>query len=292
MNSSFEGTGVALVTPFNDDLTVDYDGLKKLLKHVSPFVDYLVVHGTTGESPTTTTEEKKQILDFVIKENVGKLPVVLGVGSNNTIDLVKKIKGMDFKGVDGILSVVPYYNKPSQEGLYLHYKAIAEASPVPVLLYNIPGRTGINMTVSTTTRLAAIKNIVGIKEANADLNQTIDLVKNNSKDFLVISGDDMLTVPFYSVGGKGVISVLANAYPQLFSSMVNSCKAGDYKKAGDLLGQFSSINPKLYEEGNPVGIKQVLELMGICKANVRLPLAKASANLKAKLSEEFSKIKN
>jgi 4-hydroxy-tetrahydrodipicolinate synthase len=291
MKSSFTGTGVALVTPFKDDLSVDFSALKKLIEHVSTGVDYLVVNGTTAESATTTEKEKEEILSFILKENSGKLPIVAGFGGNNTAEVVSRIKSTDFKGISGILSVCPYYNKPSQEGIYQHYKTIAEVSPVPVLLYNVPGRTGINMKVRTVERLAAIENIAGIKEASGDILQALEISKIKRDDFKLISGDDLLTVPMISFGAVGVISVIANAYPVSFSEMVRLSLKNEFRKSSEILRSFTEINPMLYEEGNPVGIKEVLSSLNICKPNVRLPLYKASEDLKKRLNEAIRKLK-
>jgi 4-hydroxy-tetrahydrodipicolinate synthase len=246
--------------------------------------------GTTGESPTVSAEEKKVILDFVKKNNPKGLPIVYGIGGNNTASIIQEIKDTDLNGVAALLSVSPYYSKPSQEGIYLHFKAIAKASKVPVMLYNIPGRTSSNISVETTLRLAAIRNIIGVKEASGYIEQCMKIVKYAPEDFFVASGDDMLTVPLYSVGSKGVISVLANAYPTLFKKMKEYAFAGKYNKAQEEQFKIIDINGAMYEEGNPVGIKQVLANMGICQPYVRLPLAPASDNLKKKISSLQQKI--
>ncbi len=292
MQSKFVGTGVALVTPFKDDGTIDYDAFKKLIHHaIEGGVDYLLVNGTTGESATTSASEKAEMLAFAKKENSGRVGLVYGIGGNNTAGIVETIKNTDFNGVDGILSVSPYYNKPSQEGIYLHYKAIADASPVPVILYNVPGRTSSNIAAKTTIRLSEHRNIVAIKEASGNLEQAIEIAKYASKDFILISGDDLVTVPMISIGAKGVMSVVANAYPAQFSKMLKRALENDFKGATEILKMFIDINPCLYEEGNPVGIKQALELLGICKSNVRLPLAKASLELKEKIKITMKEIK-
>jgi 4-hydroxy-tetrahydrodipicolinate synthase len=285
------GTGVALVTPFTEDLEVDFKGLKKLLSHTARGADYYVVMGTTGESPTVDSDEKKAILDFVKKYNPKGLPIVYGIGGNSTQGVIEEIKDTNLNGVAALLSVSPYYNKPSQEGIYQHFKAIAKASPVPVMLYNIPGRTSSNMTAETTLRLAEIKNIVGIKEASGLLEQCMKIAKYAPQHFFVTSGDDMLTVPLYSVGAKGVISVLANAYPQIFRKIKEHVSAGNYNRAKDEQFKLLDINASMYEEGNPVGIKQVLANMGICGPYVRLPHAPASEGLKKKISALQKKIK-
>jgi 4-hydroxy-tetrahydrodipicolinate synthase len=277
------GTGVALVTPFTENLEVDYKALKKLLNHTAKGVDYFVVMGTTGESPTVSNEEKKRILQFVKDNNTKGLPVVFGIGGNNTHEILTALEETDLRGVDAILSVSPYYSKPSQEGIYRHFKAIADASPVPVILYNIPGRTGSNMTADTTVRLAAHANIIGTKEASGNIEQCMNIVKKAPKDFMLISGDDMVTVPFYAIGGKGVISVLANAYPLIFRKMKDYAAAGNFTKASQEQFRLLDINGTMYEEGNPVGLKSLLAEIGICGKAVRLPLASASKALENKV---------
>jgi 4-hydroxy-tetrahydrodipicolinate synthase len=279
-----KGTGVALVTPFTKDLAVDYNGLKKLLDFVlDGGVDYLVINGTTAESVTTSAEEKKQILQ-TIKEHVnGRVPLVYGLGGNNTQELLNSFATTDLNGVDAILSVSPYYNKPSQQGIYQHYVAIADASPVPVILYNVPGRTGSNVTSETTLKLAAHPNIVAIKEASGNLEQCMAIAKHKPADFLLISGDDVLTLPMISIGAVGVISVLANAFPEKFSTMIRHGLNYDFAKASELLYDFVDINPLMYEEGNPVGVKALLERFGVCEPAVRMPLVEASAGLRDRL---------
>ncbi|HVD99130.1 MAG TPA: 4-hydroxy-tetrahydrodipicolinate synthase [Cytophagaceae bacterium] len=292
MQSKFIGTGVALVTPFHEDGMIDYDAYKKLINHaIDGGVDYLLVNGTTGESATTSEMEKADMLAFVKKENNGRVGIVYGIGGNNTAEIVRTIQNADFKGVDAILSVSPYYNKPTQEGIFLHYTAIADASPVPVILYNVPGRTMSNISAKTTIRLSHHKNIAGIKEASGNLEQAMEIAKYASKDFILISGDDLVTVPMISIGAKGVMSVLANAYPAQFSKMLKLALHNDFAGATEILKMFIDINPSLYEEGNPVGIKLTLELLGICRSNVRLPLAKASQELKEKMKKAMAEIK-
>ncbi|HTJ50816.1 MAG TPA: 4-hydroxy-tetrahydrodipicolinate synthase [Cyclobacteriaceae bacterium] len=284
------GTGVALITPFTSTLDVDYAALKKLIKHSGKGVDYYVVMGTTGESPTVSGEEKKKILEFVKKNNSRNLPIVYGIGGNNTQHVIDEIKSTDLSGVDALLSVSPYYSKPSQEGIYQHFKAVAKASPIPVMLYNIPGRTGSNISAETTLRLAAIKNIIGTKEASGNLEQCMKIAKDMPEDFILTSGDDMLALAIYSIGGKGVISVLANAYPQVFKKMKDYAFAGNYAKAK--LEQFKllDINGLMYEEGNPIGIKQVLSYMNICGPHVRLPHISASEGLQKKIKALYQKV--
>jgi len=287
----FYGTGVALVTPFTGSFEVDYKALKKLMNHTAKGVDYYVVMGTTGESPTVTPDEKKAVLEFVKNNNAKKLPIVYGIGGNSTHYTLAEIKSTNFNGVDALLSVSPYYNKPSQEGIYQHFKAVANASPVPVILYNIPGRTGSNMTAETTLRLAEHPNIIGIKEASGNLEQCMTIAKNAPKDFLLISGDDMFTIALYALGAKGVISVLANPFPVIFRKMKEFSFAGNFKKAQQEQFKFLEINPAMYEEGNPVGVKYVLSKMGICLPLVRLPLVPASDALQKKIDTGLSEMK-
>lgn len=278
------GTGVALVTPFTPNGEVDYKGLKKLLSHTAKGVDYYVVMGTTGESATVSDAEKGSILKFVKENNTAKLPLVYGIGGNHTLHVLDTIRNTDLSGVDALLSVSPYYNKPSQEGIFQHFKVIADTSPVPVVLYNVPGRTSSNLSVETTLRLAAHNNIIGIKEASGNLEQCMRIARDKPKDFMLISGDDLMTVALYALGAKGVISVLANAYPAVFRKMKEFSFAGDFHKASQEAFKLLDIHPLMYEESNPVGLKAILEEMGICSGHVRLPLVRASEALRNKLS--------
>jgi 4-hydroxy-tetrahydrodipicolinate synthase len=278
------GTGVALITPFTDTLEVDYKALKKLLQHTAKGVDYYVVMGTTGEAATCSEEEKKKVLEFVKNNNLHNLPIVFGIGGNHTQHVIDSIKSTDFDGVTALLSVSPYYSKPPQEGIIQHFKVIADQSPVPVLLYNVPGRTSSNLTAETTLRLAEHENIIGTKEASGNLEQCMKISKYMPKDFLLLSGDDMQTVAMYSIGAKGVISVLANAYPQIFKKMKEYAFAAEFGKASQQIFKLLEINGPMYEEGNPVGVKILLESMGICSANVRLPLVRASKSLETKIT--------
>lgn len=286
-----QGTGVALVTPFNAKNQIDFKGLKKLLRHTAKGVDYYVVMGTTGESVTITSEEKKAVLEFVKENNATKLPIVFGIGGNNTEEVISAIAKSDLSGVSAILSVSPYYNKPSQEGIYQHFKAVADASPVPVILYNVPGRTSSNLTAETTLRLAKHPNTIGIKEASGNLEQCMKIARDMPKDFLLISGDDMLTVPLYSIGAKGVISVLANTFPVIFKKMKEFAFSGNYSKAQQELFKLIEINGPMYEEGNPVGVKQLLQEMNVCENHVRLPLVPASAALQKKIKSAYEAMK-
>lgn len=281
------GTGVALVTPFDENGDIDFASLKRLLVHTAKGVDYFVVQGTTGESATLTKEEKRKVLSFVIQNNPKKLPIVYGIGGNNTAAVLEEIQDTDFRHISALLSVSPYYNKPSQEGIVHHFHFVADASPVPVILYNVPGRTASNLTAATTLRLARHKNIIGVKEASGNLEQCMKIAKDKPADFMLISGDDLLTVPLYAVGAVGVISVLANAFPAVFRKVKSSAFAGDYGKAQKELFKLVDINGPMYEEGNPVGVKQLLHEMGICGPNVRLPLVQASDGLVRKIRTLF-----
>ena len=284
--AKFHGVAPALVTPMNEDRSINWDGLTKLIQHVSNGgVDYLVVQGTTGESTTTTADEKKQIVATIQKANAKNLPIVYGLGGNNTDSVVNQIKQTSFEGIDAILSVCPYYNKPSARGVIAHYEAIADACPVPVIMYNIPGRTGINMSAETVLKLAEHKNIIGIKEASCIIEQCMEIAYHKPSDFLLISGDDVQAIPIISIGGVGVMSVIANAFPQQFTAMIHQALEGDFKAASKVLGKFLTIDPFLYEEGNPVGVKKLLENQGLFGAQVRMPLASASAELGTKLAQ-------
>jgi 4-hydroxy-tetrahydrodipicolinate synthase len=286
MLPKFHGVAPALVTPMLANGAVDFDGLKKLLHHVSDGgVDYLVVNGTTAESATTTIDEQNSILAFIKENNYKKLPIVYGVGGNNTTALVQRMKEIDFNGIDAILSVCPYYNKPSARGVIAHYSAQADASPVPVILYNIPGRTGINMSSATTLTLAQHPNIIGIKEASCIIEQIMEIVRDMPEDFLLISGDDVQAVPIIANGGVGVMSVIANAIPSKFTTMIHAALEGNYKEANMHLKSFLAIDPLLYEEGNPVGVKQILEYVGVCGNQVRMPHLSASTDLARRIKE-------
>ncbi|MDX2191479.1 MAG: 4-hydroxy-tetrahydrodipicolinate synthase [Bacteroidota bacterium] len=292
--NTFYGTGIALVTPFNRETYVDFEGLNSVITHVSNGgADYLVLLGTTAETATLNGIEKRQIISFVKHHNPKKLPLMLGIGGNDTNEILEKMNETDFKGIDGLLSVCPYYNKPSQEGIINHFKKIADYCPVPVYLYNIPGRTGVNMTAATTVALAKHPNIKGIKEASGDIVQAIEIMKNKPKDdFLLISGDDIYTLPFMSFGGVGVISAVANALPSIFKKMTDAGLKGDFKTATEATFAFSSYNRLMFEEGNPVGVKALLSEMGICEDIVRLPLMRASDGLKGKIKEVYQRDKN
>lgn len=279
------GTGVALVTPFTENLEVDYDALMRILVHTAKGVDFYVVMGTTGESVTCTKEEKAEILDFVKTHNPNQLPIVYGVGGNHTQAVMNEVYRTNLKGITALLSVSPYYNKPSQDGIVQHFTAIADISPVPVILYNVPGRTASNLSGETTIRLSGHLNIAGIKEASGNLEQCMQIKRSVRKDFVLLSGDDMLTLPLYAIGAKGVISVLANAYPQNFRKMKNYFEEGQLGKVAAEQFSLLDVNPLMYEEGNPVGIKYLMSLMGLCTPHVRLPMSPASDRLRKKIDE-------
>jgi len=282
----FHGTGVALITPFHDDLTIDFGGLKRVIDHViEGGIDYLVVQGTTGESATLTKGEKKQVLKACLEYNSGRVPIVYGLGGNSTQGILDEIKNTDFSGIDAILSVSPYYNKPTQAGIIAHYRAIADASPVPVILYNVPGRTMSNVTYQTTLELAKHSNIIGMKEASSDMSQCMRIAAKMPKDFLLISGDDILTPSMRVLGGQGVISVLANAYPEIFKVICH----GDLEASKNAAFKLLDINPMMYEESNPVGLKFLMSELGICGDAVRLPLVKATESLKERIRKNMVK---
>ena len=266
--------GVALITPFKEDESVDYEALGRLVDyHVQNGTDYLVVLGTTAETPTLTEEEKRNIIDLVVNHVRGRIPIVLGVGGNCTRNVVEQLKQGDFKGIDAILSVVPYYNKPSQEGIYQHYKAIASATKLPIILYNVPGRTGVNMTAETTLRIAReFENVVAVKEASGNITQMDDIIKNKPARFNVISGDDGITFPLVTLGAIGVISVIGNAFPREFSRMVRLALAGDYDSARTIHHSFTELFSLLFVDGNPAGAKSMLSMMGFIENKLRLPL--------------------
>lgn len=277
MQNIFKGLGVALVTPFKADGSVDFDALRRLLDYqLSNGVDFLCVLGTTAETPCLSAEEKVKVKNIVVEKVQGRVPILLGCGGNNTAAVVESLKNDDFTGVDGILSVCPYYNKPSQEGLYQHFKAIANATDLPVVLYNVPGRVGVNMTAETTLRLANdCPNIVAIKEASGNFAQIDDIIKNKPSHFDVISGDDGITFPLITLGAVGVISVIGNALPKEFSRMVRLALNGDYKNALEIHHKFTELFGLLFVDGNPAGVKAMLNIMGLIENQLRLPLVPA-----------------
>lgn len=274
IQTKLRGMGVALITPFQEDETIDFPALARMVDFIlQNNADFLCVLGTTAETPTLTDEEKLQVKKFVIERANGKVPILLGVGGNNTRAAVDSLKNDDYKGVDAILSVVPYYNKPSQEGIYQHYKAIAEATDLPIVLYNVPGRTGVNMTAETTLRIARdFKNVIAIKEASGDITQMDDIIKNKPDNFDVISGDDGITFPLITLGAVGVISVIGNAFPREFSRMTRLSLKGDYEHALVIHHKFTELFKLLFVDGNPAGVKSILSVMGMIKNKLRLPL--------------------
>ena len=291
---SLIGTGVALVTPFKKDFSVDTEALTRIVNYViDGGVEYLVVLGTTAESATLNQEEKELVIQTIVAANNGRLPLVLGVGGNNTMKVVEELKTRDFSAFQAILSVSPYYNKPTQEGIYQHFKAVAEASPVPVLLYNVPGRTASNVLPATVIRLANdFKNIVGIKEAAGDIVQAMKLIQQKPKDFLVISGDDMVTLPMVLAGGSGVISVIGEGFPKEFSEMVRLGLERKVDEAYKLHYLLADSIDMIFEQGNPAGIKAVFKSLGISEDTVRLPLVNVNEDLAKRIDDFVKKIVN
>ena len=289
---NLKGMGVALITPFQEDESIDFDALSKLIEfQIQNGTDYLVVLGTTAETPTLTETEKKRIVRFVTERVKGRIPIVLGVGGNNTRAIVEKLKTDDFTGIDAILSVVPYYNKPSQEGIYQHYRAIVSATQLPVVLYNVPGRTGVNMSAETTLRIAReFENVVAIKEASGNITQMDDIIKNKPKDFMVISGDDGITFPLISLGAVGVISVIGNAFPKEFSRMVRLALNGDFANSLLIHHRFTELFKLLFVDGNPAGVKSILNAMGYIENKLRLPLVPTRITTFEKIREVLKEL--
>ncbi len=288
----FSGTGVALVTPFTDEGAVDFYSLSKIVNHVvSGNVDYLVVLGTTGESVVLSKDEKDAVIDHILKVNNGNCPVVLGIGGNNTSALVAQIEAQDFFGISGILSVSPYYNKPSERGIYSHYQAIADVCPVPIILYNVPGRTGSMISPETTLSLAEdFKNIVAIKEASGNFDAIMEIIRNKPKDFAVISGDDALALPTMALGAKGLISVIANGFPSKVSSMIRFGLEGDFVAGRQIHYELIELINYIFHDGNPSGIKAVLNHLKLAEKFVRLPLVPVRRKTEQKIQELCSKI--
>lgn len=282
----FVGTGVALVTPFKKDLSIDFTALSKLVEfNIANGVDYLVINGTTGESVTVSREERQRIVDVIVSVNKGRVPLVLGLGGNNTSAVIAEISSSDLTHIDAVLSVAPYYSKPTQEGFYQHFKAIALASPKPIILYNVPGRTSKNMDSQTTLRLASdFNNIIAVKEAGNNVQQYLELIKNKPKDFLIISGDDDLALNVVLAGASGVISVIGQAFPKEFSTLIRLGLQGKNKEAYKLHYKLMDIISMIFSENNPSGIKAVLQCLGITSNEVRLPLVKASEKLQKEIT--------
>lgn len=288
------GTGVALVTPFKKDMSVDHDALRNIVNfNIENGTNYLVIMGTTGESVTVSKSEKKEIINTVSTTNNGRLPLVLGIGGNNTAEVINEIKSTDLTNMTAILSVAPYYSKPTQEGLYQHFRAISEASPIPIIVYNVPGRTAKNMLPETTLRLARdFENIVAVKEAGNNQQQYLELIKDKPHDFLIISGDDDLALGVVLAGGSGVISVIGQAFPKDFSQMIHLGLQGKAKEAYELHFKLMDVTSMIFEENNPAGIKAVFNGLGLCDATVRLPLVEASDNLKNRINSYISNYKS
>jgi 4-hydroxy-tetrahydrodipicolinate synthase len=290
MNTLLKGTGVALVTPFKSDQSIDFDGVKKLVNYLgAEGIEYLVVMGTTGEAATLNKSEKRAVLDTVLQHNPYQLPVVYGLGGNDTRSLKEELQHLDLTGISALLSVSPYYNKPSQSGIVAHYQTLADASTLPIVLYNVPGRTGSNLSAATTATLAKHPNIVGIKEASGDLIQCLEIKASTPDDFLLISGDDLLTPAMISMGAVGAISVLANAYPAVFGQMVRLALEGQFTKSHALAQKMLALNRLMYLEGNPTGVKALLQALGLSAPHVRAPMAEASAELKNNISKNLIK---
>ena len=287
-NNPFIGTGVALITPFNEDFSVDYKSLENIVEFtLSNGADFLVALGTTSEAPTLTQEEKSNVLKTIIKTANGRCPIMLGMGGNNTMSLVESMKNQDFTGVDGILCVVPYYNKPNQNGMKAHFKAVADNSPVPVVLYNVPGRVGVNLQSATCVELAQHPNIIAVKEASGNLQQIMEILRDKPSDFDVLSGDDGITQPMMALGAKGVISVAANGYPDVFCPMVTSMLNNDAETALSLHYKMLKMNNLIFADGNPAGIKALMASRGLCKNVLRLPLVPANEGVQNAIEEEL-----
>ncbi len=293
MTHPFTGAGVALITPFNEDMSVDYSALERLIENqISGGIDYLVVLGTTGETPALSDDEKKEIVRFTIEKNAGRLKIVVGIGSNNTLGLVQSIQNSNFDGIDAILSVTPYYNKPTQEGLFQHFKAAIEASPIPVILYNVPGRTGVNMEAETTLRIARLsEKVIGIKEACGVLAQFTKIINKAPDYFKVISGDDGLILPSIAIGSIGVISVIANALPKKLSQLTRASLEGNLPLATQLHLEMAEMLKLIFKEGSPAGVKALMEQMGTVKNQVRLPNVPVSSGTYGAIEAEWKKIR-
>lgn len=287
-----KGTGVAIVTPFKNDLSVDFAALGRVVKHViDGGVNYIVALGTTGESVTITKDEKKAIVTYVAEAIDGKVPLIVGIGGNNTQEVINSIRQMNLTGVDGILSVAPYYNKPTQRGLFQHFKAIATCSPLPVIIYNVPGRTSCNISAETCLELAnECDNIVAVKEASGDMTQIMKIIKGKPENFSVISGDDMLTIPIIAAGGTGVISVLANAFPAQCNEIVSNALKNNFKIARETQFRFIEMIELLFTEGNPAGVKAMMNTMNLCNNTLRLPLVPVSRSTYSRIQKAIEEV--
>ena len=285
----FKGTGIALITPFNEDKSIDFVALERIVNHViEGGADFLVALGTTSEAPTLSAEEKQQVVRTILKTNAKRIPVLLGMGGNNTQTVIEQIQKQDFAGIDGILSVVPFYNKPNQRGMKAHFTAIADASPVPVILYNVPGRVGVNLQAATCVELAKHPNIIAVKEASGNLMQIMEILRDKPADFDVISGDDGITQPMMALGAQGVISVAANAYIKPFAKMMKAMKEGRQEEALRLHYAMLRMNQLIFADGNPAGIKCLMSTMGLCKNELRLPLVPASETVQKEIENEYN----
>ena len=292
-NNPFRGTGIALITPFTADHSVDTDALTSIVNHViDNGADFLVILGTTSEAPTLTPEEKKLVISTILSANNGRLPALLGMGGNNTQAVIDAIKTQDFTGIQGILSVVPFYNKPNQRGMKAHFEAIADASPVPVVVYNVPGRVGVNLQAATCVELAKHPNIIAVKEASGNLQQIMEILRDKPADFDVLSGDDGITQPLMALGATGVISVAANAYTSQFSRMMHAMNEGRTNDALRLHYAMLRMNQLIFADGNPAGIKCLMSHMGLCQNVLRLPLVSANEKVESDIIEEWKELKN
>lgn len=293
MIKEFRGTGVAVVTPFHKHGTVDFTSLGKIIEHlVTNDIDYIVALGTTAEVATLSENEKVAVTDFIIEAVDKRVPIMLGIGGNDTLKIVEQVKNMSFDGISAILTVAPYYNRPQQRGLFYHFKSIVDVSPVPMVIYNVPSRTSVNISAETTLKLAnEVTGIIGIKEASGNILQCMEIIKNKPKDFLVISGDDALTLPLIAAGADGVISVVANAFPKEFSEMVNLALAGNMKKAREIHYKLLKFINAIFEDGSPSGVKAALEVMELCSNNLRLPLVKVNKQINATIHSLVNELK-
>jgi 4-hydroxy-tetrahydrodipicolinate synthase len=288
----FKGAGVAIVTPFKNDLSIDFAALGRVINHViSGGVNYIVAMGTTGESVTLSKDEKKAIISYVVEAIDKRVPLVVGIGGNNTQEIINSVRHLDLTGVDGILSVAPYYNKPSQKGLFQHFKAIATSSPLPIIIYNVPGRTSCNITSDTCLELAhSCDNIIATKEASGDISQIMRIIKGKPENFAVISGDDMMTIPIIAAGGVGVISVLANAFPAQTSEVINHCLKNNFKAAREIQFRFLEMIDLMFIDGNPSGVKAMLNVMNVCQNNLRLPLVPVSRTVYSRIQKAIEEV--
>ena len=287
----FRGTGIALITPFKSGYSIDFAALERIVRHViDGGADFLVALGTTSEAPTLSDDEKHMVVETILRVNAGRLPVMLGLGGNNTQGVIDQIRKQDFTGIDGILSVVPYYNKPNQRGMKAHFEAIADASPVPVIVYNVPGRVGVNLQAATCVALAQHPNIIAVKEASGNLTQIMEILRDKPDNFDVISGDDGITQPLMALGAQGVISVAANAYIQPFASMMKAMREGNTQEALQLHFKMLKMNQLIFADGNPAGIKCVLHEMGLCENVLRSPLVTVTENVENQIKEELKNL--